>query len=47
MLVIAHAGHWAFAALEFLPVIAIAAFALWRTYSDSDHAAGAVEPRRG
>ena len=32
MLVIAHAGHWALSLLEVFPLIAIAAFAAWRTY---------------
>jgi hypothetical protein len=35
MLVIAHAGHWAFGLLEAFPVIAVAAFAVWKTYAPS------------
>ena len=31
MIVIAHAGHWALGLLEVTPVVAVAAFALWRT----------------
>lgn len=32
MIVIAHAGHWALDLLQFTPVLAVAAFALWRSH---------------
>lgn len=31
MMLIAHAGHWVLGLLQFTPVIAVAAFALWRS----------------
>jgi len=31
MMFIAHAGHWVFGLLQFTPVLAVAAFALWRS----------------
>jgi hypothetical protein len=34
MLVIAHAGHWALSLMEAFPLIAVAAFAAWRTYAE-------------
>ncbi|MDX6681484.1 MAG: hypothetical protein QOG94_1523 [Solirubrobacteraceae bacterium] len=32
-MVIAHAGHWGMGLLEAFPMIAVAAFATWRTYA--------------
>jgi hypothetical protein len=34
MIVIAHAGHWAFGLLEASPVFVVAAFALWRSLGE-------------
>jgi len=34
MFLMAHAGHWAIGALEFAPLVVVAAFAAWRTYVD-------------
>lgn len=31
MVVIAHAGHWALGVLQFAPVLAVAAFAVWQS----------------
>ena len=32
MIFIAHAGHWLLGLLQLTPVIAVAAFALWRSH---------------
>jgi hypothetical protein len=37
MIVIAHAGHWALGLLEGSPVLAVAAFAAWRTRAERRH----------
>ena len=34
MLVIAHTAHWALWLLQAFPLIAVAAFAVWRTHGD-------------
>ena len=46
MMLIAHAGHWVFGLLQFTPVIAVAAFALWRSQR-TRHVRGAprADPR--
>lgn len=31
MIVIAHAGHWALGLLQLTPVVAVAAFAAWKS----------------
>lgn len=33
MLLIAHAGHWALSLIEAFPLIAVSAFAAWKTYA--------------
>jgi hypothetical protein len=40
MFVIAHAGHWALGLLEAFPLIAVAAFATWRTLGDQRAGSG-------
>ncbi len=32
MIVFAHAGHWALGLLQLTPILAVAAFAAWRSY---------------
>ncbi len=39
-LVIAHAGHWSLGLLELSPILAVAAFAFWRSRA-AGQAAGA------
>jgi hypothetical protein len=34
MIVIAHAGHWALGLLEFTPLLAVAAFATWKSRAE-------------
>ena len=33
MIVIAHASHWGLVLLQVFPLIAVAAFAVWKTYA--------------
>jgi hypothetical protein len=44
MIVIAHAGHWALGLLELTPLLAVAAFATWKSRAEraQHRAAGAV-----
>jgi hypothetical protein len=34
MFVIAHAGHWGMGLVEAFPLLAVAAFAAWRTHAE-------------
>ena len=46
MMLIAHAGHWVLGLLQFTPVIAVAAFALWRSHrTRHDGLAPRADPR--
>jgi hypothetical protein len=44
MIVIAHAGHWALGLLEFTPLLAVAAFATWKSRADRARHRAAGDP---
>jgi hypothetical protein len=45
MIVIAHAGHWALGLLELTPLLAVAAFATWKSRTErAVHRAVAATP---